>query len=81
MDKATKEAEALLDAVTDGAYVQLAGRKHSRQAKRRVWSCALLTRPLWLYCSLADLKRLAVDLAGLPRVKAELAHQWKITAS
>ena len=48
MDKATKEAEALVDAVTDGAYVQLAGRKHSRQAKRRVWSCALLTRPLWL---------------------------------
>jgi uncharacterized protein (DUF2237 family) len=39
------------------------GRKHPKPAKRPAWCCALITRRLLSYCSLADLKRYAVDLA------------------
>jgi uncharacterized protein len=33
-----------LKSVTGGAYVHPAGRKHSKQTKRREWSCAPLMR-------------------------------------
>jgi uncharacterized protein (DUF2237 family) len=50
-----------LKPVIVGAYVHLAGRKRSRQAKRRVWFRATHEATL-AYFSLADLKRFAVDL-------------------